>query len=49
MDLEDSILSFIKWILRTVWKVAIILLWGVCRLLEVILAEINKWLKKIIN
>ncbi len=49
MEREDVAVRFIKWLLRTIWKISLILLWGVLRISELILAEINKWLKKIIQ
>lgn len=49
MDREDVALNIIRWILRMLWKIFLILLWGICRLLEVTLTEINKWLKRLIQ
>ncbi len=49
MDREDMAVRFIKWLMRTIWKISLILLWGVLRIAELTLAEINKWLKKIIH
>ncbi len=49
MDREDRVVSILKWLARTIWKVFLILLWGTLRIVELILAEINKWLKKIIH
>lgn len=49
MDREDRAVSILKWLAKTIWKLCLILLWGTLRLVELLLAEINKWLKKIIH
>ena len=49
MDREDVAVNILRWIVRMLWKIFLILLWGVFRLLEVTLTEINKWLKRLIH
>ena len=48
-DTKRRLLKVPKFLVRTIWKLFLILLWGCLRLIEVTLTEINQWLKKLIN
>jgi len=49
MKVGRSIWKMIKWLLKLAFKLFIILLWGLSRLGEVVLHNLNEYLKKIIN
>lgn len=40
---------FLIWILKTIWKIFLICLWGALRLLEVIAGQFALWVKSFIN
>lgn len=46
---ESNLSKVFKWILKTIWKLFLILLWGILRLSEVICGQFASWLKRIIS
>jgi hypothetical protein len=49
MTARQTIWNIIKWILKLIIKLSLMLLWGGLRIIEVILAEVNKLLKNYIS
>ncbi|CAN5388389.1 hypothetical protein BH11BAC2_BH11BAC2_25770 [soil metagenome] len=49
MDGEDIVKKGLLFILKLIWKVCLILVWGTLRLVEVILSHINTFLKQFIK
>lgn len=45
----ETIKKTFWFMLKMVWKIFLILLWGACRLAELILQQVNQFLQHIIN
>lgn len=49
MKLKKLIWGFFKWVFKLLFKILVVVLWGVLRLAEVFLIHFNKWLKERID
>jgi hypothetical protein len=49
MEKRVTFWKILKWLLILVFKIFIVLLWGALRLIEVILQNLNPYLKKLIT
>lgn len=45
----ETLKKILWYMLKLAWKIFLILLWGTCRLAELILQQVNQFLDKIIN
>lgn len=41
--------NFILSLLKLIMRILLILIWGCCRFAELFFAQVNKWLKELIN
>jgi hypothetical protein len=49
IDIEDIILKVIRFVLKVVWKILLMLAWACFRFGELLFGSMSGWLKKLIS